>query len=78
MAASVGRKNVPALKIRIGMWVFLCLNKKGNVICFPSKDPVILQIIKYYDNNSKILVDMVYAFNRLSGLLIITFITLTG
>ena len=44
MAASVGRESVFALTIRRGMCAFLCSIKN---ICFPSKGPVTLCIVRY-------------------------------
>ena len=76
MVASVGRENVLTLTITVGMCVFLCSNKneisfnfllRAHLPCYTSNN-------KIYDNDSNILIDMVYAFNMLTGLLIIVFI----
>ena len=70
LAVFVERENVLALVIRIGMSLFLCSDKSETSFF----SPCYTLDSKIYNNNSSILIDMVYAFNRLSGLLINAFI----
>ena len=73
VVASVRRENILALTIRIGMCVFLCSNKmKYHLLSL--KRPCYTSNNKIYDNNPNILIELVYVFNRLSGLPIIGFI----
>ena len=55
------------------MCVLLCSNK-NEISFFLLLKALYTSDNKIYDNNSNVLIDMVYAFNRLSGLLIIAFI----
>ena len=52
VASSVGRENILALTIRIGMCVFLFSNKSKISFVFPSKCPV-------YKNKSNIMIDVI-------------------
>ena len=72
MAAFGKHKNVLALN-SYNRCVFLCLNKNEISFVFLLKT-CYTSNNKMYNNNSNILIDMVSAFNSLSGLLIIAFI----